>query len=240
MLKAIRKNTKVFLWVAVSIFILATFVGLGGYFFTNTSNVVAKVNGEKIRYEEFNAVFLQQLANYRNNYNIEVNEAMSNNLKKMVINELISKKLLLQEAKKMKLKVTNEELSSYIQKFPYFQKNGQFNKQNYLDILKMQLHVTPAVFEKDIRESLLISQLQEKLTAEVIVTDKEVADEQAKRLKDKKTALKPEDKENIKQTLLQQKKRQTFEDWYKKQEATAKIENNLDQVEKQMAGGGEQ
>lgn len=244
MLKAIRKNTKVFLWVAVSFFILATFVGLGSYFFAHTSNVVAKVNGQKISYEEFNAVFAQQLENYRNTYNIEINEAMANNLKKMVINELISKKLLLQEAKKMKLKVTNEELSSYIQKFPYFQKDGQFNRQNYLNILKMQLHVTPAVFERDVRENLLISKLQEKVTAEVTLTDKEVEDELAKRLKDKKPALKPEDlpkeKEAIRQSLWQQKRKQFFADWYKKREAGSKIENNLEAVEKQMTGGSQE
>jgi len=241
MLKAIRKNTKVFLWFAVSIFILATFVGLGSYFFTRTSNVVAKVNGEKINYEEFNTVFLQRLDNYRNTYNIDINEEMSKNLKKMLLAELISKKLVLQAAKKMKIKISNEELSSYIQKIPNFQKDGQFNQQNYLNILKMQLHISPAVFEKEVRENLLISQLQEKVTADVTVTDKEVADELAKRLKDKKSALKPADepkeKENIKQTLLLQKRRQFFDDWYKKREASAKIENNLEQVEKQMGGG---
>lgn len=241
MLKAIRKNTKVFLWVAVSIFILATFVGLGSYFFTRTSTVVAKVNGQKISYDEFNAVFLQRLNNYRNMYNIDINEEMSNNLKKMVINELISKKLLLQEAKKMKLKVSNEELSSYIQKFPYFQKDGRFNQPNYLNILKMQLHVTPAAFEREVRENLLISRLQEKVTAAVTVTDKETADELAKRLKDKKPALKPEDlpkeKETINLSLWQQKKSQFFEDWYKKLQTSAKIENYLDQIEKQLGGG---
>jgi hypothetical protein len=106
MLKAIRKNTKIFLWFAVSIFVLATFVGLGSYFFTNTADVVAKVNGKKIRYELFNAVFLQRLNNYRNMYNIDINEEMANNLKKMVLNEMIGKVLLLQEAKKMKIKVS--------------------------------------------------------------------------------------------------------------------------------------
>ncbi|MBI5554232.1 MAG: SurA N-terminal domain-containing protein [Elusimicrobia bacterium] len=243
MLKAIRKNTKVFLWFAVSIFILATFVGLGSYFFTRTSNVVAKVNGQNISYEEFNAVFLQRLDNYRNMYHIDINEEIANNLKKMVITDLISKKLQLQEAKKMKLKVTNEELSSYIQKFPYFQKDGQFNQQNYLNILKMQLHVTPAVFEKEVRENLIISHLQEKVSAGVTVTDKEVEDELAKRLKDKKPALKPEDlpkeKENIKQTLWPQKRKQLFDDWYKQREASAKIENNLAQMEKQMGGSSQ-
>lgn len=241
MLKAIRKNTKVFLWFAVSIFILATFVGLGSYFFTNTADVVAKVNGTKIRYEAFNAAFLQRLNNYRNMYNIDINEEMANNLKKMLLNEMISKVLLLQEAKKMKFKVSNKELSEFIQKLPYFQKEGRFDQQQYLNALKMQLRTTPAIFESDVRDSLLIQQIQENVTATVTVTEKELADEVAKRLKDKKPAPKPEDllkeKETIRQSLLQQKKAKVFEEWYKKKESLAKIENNLEAIEKKMAGG---
>ncbi|MDD5492074.1 MAG: SurA N-terminal domain-containing protein [bacterium] len=243
MLKAIRKNTKIFLWFAVSVFILATFVGLGSYFFTNTADIVAKVNGEKIRYEAFNATFLQRLNNYRNMYNIDITEEMANNLKKMLLNEMISKKLLLQQAKKMKIKISNKELSDFIQKLPYFQKEGRFDQQQYINTIKMQLHSTTAVFEKDVRDSLMIQRVQEKVTEAVTVTDKELADEVAKQLKTKKPAPKPEDllkeKEAIKQNLLQQKKAQLFEDWYKKIEATAKIENNLEAIEKQMAGGGQ-
>ncbi len=243
MLKAIRKNTKIFLWFAVTIFILATFVGLGSYFFSNTADVVAKVNGKKIRYEAFNATFLQRMNNYRNMYNIDINEEMANNLKKMVLNEMIGKILLLQEASKMKIRVSDKELSDYIQKLPYFQKDGRFDKQQYLNILKMQLRTSPAVFEKDVKESLVIQQLQEKVTATVTVTDKELADEATKQLKDKKPAPKPEDllkeKEMIKQSLLQQKKSQFFEEWYKKLETAAKIENNLETIEKQMTGQAE-
>jgi hypothetical protein len=110
-----------------------------------------------------------------------------------------------------------------------------------LNILKMQLRTTPAKFEGDVKDSLMIQQVQEKITATVTVTDKELADEVAKRLKDKKPAPKPEDllkeKETTKLSLLQQKKSQFFEDWFKKLQATAKIENNLEAIEKQMAGG---
>ncbi len=241
MLKAIRKNTKIFLWFAISVFVLATFVGLGSYFFTSTADVVAKVNGKKVRYEAFNAIFLQRLNNYRNNYNIDINEEMANNLKKMTLNEIISKMLLLQEAKKMKIKVSNKELSEFIQNLPYFQKEGKFDQQHYLNMIKMQLRTTPAIFENDIRESLVIQQLREKITSAVAVTDKELADEVAKQLKDKKPAPKPEDllkeKETIRGSLLQQKKAKYFEDWYKKLEASAKIENNLEAIEKKMTGG---
>ncbi len=240
MLKAIRKNTKIFLWFAVSIFILATFVGLGSYFFTNTADVVAKVNGTKIRYEAFNAAFMQRLNSYRNMYNIDINEEMANNLKKMLLNEMITKSLLLQEAKKMKIKVSNKELSEFIQKLSYFQKEGRFDQQQYLNALKMQLRTTPAIFENDVRDNLMIQQVQEKITATVTVTEKELADEIAKQLKDKKPAPKSGDllkeKETIRQSLLQQKKAKVFEEWYKGKEKLAKIENNLEQIEKKMAG----
>ena len=244
MIKTLRKNTKIFLWFAASVFILATFMGLGGYFFTRTPDAVAVINGKKISYENFNNVYYERLNSYRNMYNAEINEQMAAGLKKMVLEDMIRRELMLQEAKKEKIKVSNAELSAYIQQFPYFQKNGSFNQQQYLAVLKMQLHMTPAVFENEVRQSLIMSALRDKVTANLKVTEQEVAAELEKRSKDKKSkagaADLEKDKEVVRETLLNEKKTRAFEAWFNLLLSKSKVQNNLDAVEKQMAGKGQE
>lgn len=240
MLKALRKNTKTLLWVAASIFILATFMGLGGYFFTRTSNVVAKVNGIKISYDTFNATYLQRLNGYRNMYNAEITDEMANNLKKVVLEEMIRKTLLMQEARKRKLKVSDAELNDYIQKFPYFQKDGRFNQQLYLGIIRNQLHTTPGELENDIRQSMMMAKLHDQVTAEVTaVPAKEIDEALAKYQKEKKPAgtkaMDPaRERLAVTQELLQQKKEKVYEVWYNELKAKSRIEENLEKVEQEM------
>ena len=240
MLKALRKNTKTLLWFAASVFILATFMGLGGYFFTRTSNVVAKVNGVKITYENFSATFMQRLNSYRNMYNTEITDEMTNNLKKMVLEDMIRKTLLMQEARKRNLKVNDEELNDYIQKFPYFQKDGHFNQQLYLGIIRNQLHTTPGELENEIRQSMIMAKQHDQVVAEVTtIPDKEIDEALAKRQKEKKPAaaktIDPvRERLAVTQELLQQKKEKVYEVWYNELKAKSKIENNLERVEQDM------
>ena len=244
MIKTLRKNTKIFLWIAASVFILATFMGLGGYFFTRVPNNVAVINGRKISYETFHNAYYERLNSYRNMYNADVNEEMANNLKKIVLEDMIRRELLMQEARKEKIKVSDAELSKYIQQFPYFQKDGRFNQQQYLAVLKMQLHMAPAAFENEVRSSLILTTLRDKVTANITVTEQEVAAELDKRHKDKKAKTTPADVEKekleVRQGLINEKKSRAFEAWLELLKARSKIENNLTEVEKQMAKyGGE-
>jgi parvulin-like peptidyl-prolyl isomerase len=240
----LRKNTKIFLWFAASVFILATFMGLGGYFFTRTPDAVARINGKKISYETFNNVYYERLNSYRNMYNADINEQMATSLKKMVLEDMIRRELMLQEAKKEKIKISDADLSNYIQQFPYFQKNGLFNQQQYLAVLKTQVHMTPAQFENEVRQSLILTTLRDKVTTNLSVTDQEVTTEQAKRAKDNKTKTSAADLEKekvtVREALIQEKKSRAFEAWFNLLRAKSKVENNLDAVEKMMAGKGQE
>lgn len=238
MLKTLRKKTKTLLWVAASIFILATFMGLGGYFFTKTADAVAIVNGEKISYEAFENTYNQFVNNYQNMYNIDINEEMAKNLKKIVLEDMIRQKLILKEAKKQKIKINDTELSTFIQQLPYFQKDGNFNKQIYLAAIKMQYHTTPAAFESMVRQQLVMNQLRDKIVGvvtEANISEAEVAAEIARINKGKKTTVKSQDiakeKEQIKQSLLIEKRNKTYEDWYNQLKAKAKIENRLEELQ---------
>lgn len=241
MLKALRKNTKLLLWFAAGVFIFATFMGLGGYFFTRTSDTVLSINGKKISYDQFMAIYYERINSYRTMYNVDVNEEMAITLKKMILEDIIRRELLLQEARKRKIKVSNAELSQNIQSIPSFQKNGKFAQEIYLNLIKMQLHTTPKAFEQNVRESLTLTRLREQVQESVTVSDKEIDEELTKRYTGKKLPTDPlalaKEKEQIRQTLLSMKKFQAFDDWYKELKNKAKIENNMEEVEKTLAGG---
>lgn len=239
MLKALRKNTKTLLWFAAGVFIFATFMGLGGYFFAKgPDTTVAAINGKKISYDRFMEIYYERINSIRSMYNVDVNEEMAASLKKMILDDIIRRELLLQEARKRKIKISNEEVSKNIQSIPYFQKNGKFEKQIYLNILKMQLHTTPKAFESEIRESMILNRLQDQIQETAAVTEKEIDEELTKRYAGKKLPANPatlaKEKEQIRENLLANKKRKAFDEWLNGIKAQAKIKNDLEAVEKSL------
>ncbi len=87
-----------------------------------------------------------------------------------MLNQLIERKLLMQEAKKAGLVVTDMELAQTIQKL--FQKEGQFDYRWYKEVLA-RYHYTPEEFEENIREDLIISKLTDMIQSLVHVSEVE-------------------------------------------------------------------
>jgi len=79
-------------------------------------------------------------------------------IKDQILDNLISKILILQEAKRLGLSIPDEELREAIESVPAFQVNGQFDKRNYERFLRLN-RMTPEEFEQSQRESLLLSKV---------------------------------------------------------------------------------
>ena len=62
---------------------------------------------------------------------------------------------MLQEARRLGLTATDEELMNAITQVPEFQVNGRFNKERYIQLLRAN-RLTPAQFEDDQRKQLTI------------------------------------------------------------------------------------
>ena len=90
--------------------------------------------------------------------------------------DLIDKILILQEAKRLGLSVSDEELREAIESIPAFQVNGQFDRRGYEWFLRSN-HMTPEEFEQSQRENLLISKVVSLIKLnEGKVSDDEVLD----------------------------------------------------------------
>ena len=95
------------------------------------------------------------------------------NLKSAVLEELIRQHLLLREARRLGLEVTDEELMDGIGRVPDFQANGRFDKSRYVQALRNN-RMTPADFEKEWREQLTVKKLYDLIQDHVQVTEAEV------------------------------------------------------------------
>src|SRR6201996_597269 len=93
---------------------------------------------------------------------------------------LIQREILLQQADKLGLNVTADDIRHELREGPwaiYFFPKGQFIGQDkYADWVDQQLHMSTANFEKQIGTELEISRLEALITGGVFVSDKDAAD----------------------------------------------------------------
>ncbi len=162
--------------LGVIIIVFVAFYG-GSKFQDSRSQNVAEVNGEGISQPEFAEHYQRAVDRYRELLKGSLTPEMlkSLNLRSTLLEELIQKRLVLQEARKLGLTVPDNELVNVIAQVPEFQVAGRFNKERYLQLLRAN-KLTPERFEEDQREQLTIQRLYGIILDSVQVTDAELRD----------------------------------------------------------------
>jgi peptidyl-prolyl cis-trans isomerase D len=139
------------------------------------SSYAVKVNGESISYDEYLKSYerakdsLQQI--YGQPVTPEIEKLL--NLRKRTLDSLINTALVKQEAKRMGIKVSDDELVDAIAKIPYFQKDGVFDKKLYDQVLRMN-HITTTNFENGVRDDLAIAKAGKTIADKVTLTDQDL------------------------------------------------------------------
>ncbi len=138
------------------------------------SDYAARVGKVKISYDEFQKYLYRMRNMYMQIYGKTITPEMEKQmgLKKMAIDYLVDNALLLQEADKMGIKVTKDEVEKEIAAIPAFQNNGAFDFQMYQQRLRGE-RMTPSNFEKSIREDLLVKKVRQKIRERATVSDDE-------------------------------------------------------------------
>jgi peptidyl-prolyl cis-trans isomerase D len=138
---------------------------------------VAAVNGEVITQREFALHYQRALEKYRELFKGSLTPELEKNLnlRASLLEELIQKRLVLQEARHLGLAVNDDDLMTAIAQVPDFQVNGRFNKERYLQLLRAN-RISPSQFEAEQREQLTIQRLYSMLMDGVHVTEDEVRD----------------------------------------------------------------
>lgn len=175
MLQMMRDNAgswiiKILLGVIVLVFI---FLGLGPDR-NSGNNIVAEVNKTVISWDDYRLAYNELVDGYRRQLGGNLTEEMIKmfRLREQALESLITSELMMQEAKRLKLQVTDEELEKAIVSLPYFERDGVFDMKLYEALLR-QNGLTVPQFEAQQRKSMLISKLRSMVESGVLVTDGE-------------------------------------------------------------------
>ena len=205
MLESIHKHMSWIMW-AIVVLITVTFLFFGIYPSNVGGRSVAKVGGDVITAEEYNRVYRTMYDNYKQLMNDQFNESFAKSLKSQALQELVVQKLLVQEAGRVGLRISDEELQTVIMKTPSFSRDGKFDKKIYERILD-QINMKPAAFEASQREFLLRQKLEQIVKDSVVVTDAELAASYLQKNPKAKPGEFEKDRDTFKMTVLAEKQR---------------------------------
>ncbi len=149
---------------------------------TGTGNV-AWVEGKPISSQEF----LQSYHAQENRYRQQLGGQYSPELMKqlgfdnLVLRQLVQNKILLLEAERQGITVTDAEVSKYILDLPEFQNQGRFiGREAYLNMLS-RYSLSASEFEEQLRQDLIRQKLQSLVTDGVVVSGTDVEEEYRRR-----------------------------------------------------------
>lgn len=177
MLDFLRKRRRSWIIVFFLGLIIVSFVlFLGGIqLFEPPRETIGEVNGEAITAREFEIHYQRLLNLYRNVFRGSLTPELIQNLglRGAVLEELVERRLVLQEARRLGLKVSDEELIEAIARVPDFQVDGRFSKNRYLQILRLH-RLTPEQFEEERREALTVQKLYDLVHDSVQLSEAEL------------------------------------------------------------------
>jgi peptidyl-prolyl cis-trans isomerase D len=183
MLNIIRKNAdswmvKAVLWMIVFAFVATIFYswGMGGAS-GGRGGVVATVDGSNIHYGEYDQSYNNLVDFYREQYKGQFSEDLVKtlDLKTTALDALIQKKLLLSEAEKQNIKVSEQELSERVKSLPVFQKGDKFSPNMYKNFLKYRRQ-TAKEFEDNQRDVLAIEKMEKLIKSNIKVSESDMLD----------------------------------------------------------------
>lgn len=181
MLKKLRKKkTAKRVWIVLAILIVPAFVlwGSGSLIRSKQETAYAgKIFGRKVSFLEYkdalDAVRNQATIQFGDNFS-EIQKYL--NLESQAWDRLI----LLTEAKKQRVSVSDKEVTELIASYPFFQRKGKFDNATYSQLLEYVFHTQPRVFEEQTRQNIMLSKLYKNTAVNINLTDEEIKKEYQK------------------------------------------------------------
>jgi peptidyl-prolyl cis-trans isomerase D len=183
MLKLMRDSFQHLKWILVAIvaiFILFIFVDWGGGGpNTNTSDpgtYAARVNGETISTREFERSLYYMEKNYEQMYRqpLTPDQIAQMQLPKQVLESLIDQHLLMQQATRLHLSASPEEIRRKILEIPTLNPDGKFVGQELYTryVTGMMGFQSPAEFEEELGREITLGKMESALQSSVVVSPK--------------------------------------------------------------------
>ena len=178
MLSLMRKSAGSWIIKFILGAVILAFIPFGYGIYQDRRDVkIATVNGDPVRFEEFNRQYNNLVEQVRRNFGGSLNEETIKGLrlKEQALNQLIDQKLMLAEAANLGISVSDQELAESIANIEAFQTAGVFDPKRYEYILS-RLRLTQDAFEADQKRAMLVDKLNKFVTANVKVSDAETLD----------------------------------------------------------------
>ena len=160
MLEAIRRHAKGWLAKVILALIIVTFAlfGVDSYMSGDKSGgKIAEVGDLGISREELVREIQAQSDRMRETLGPEFDPVVTEttDFRRQVLNNLIERKAMLQEAQKLKFLAPDAHIASVLGQIPAFQQDGAFSQKRYEAVLR-QNGRTPAQFENELRQSFML------------------------------------------------------------------------------------
>jgi peptidyl-prolyl cis-trans isomerase D len=134
------------------------------------STSIAEVNGERITDTQLQRI----MRDVSNRATGSMNEEDLNQITNDVISQLIMKEVLLQEAARVGIEVSDQEIGRYVLEFDAFRtESGNFEVELYERNLK-RMGLSRGKFEEQIRHEFSIQKLEALIRSAVLVSDEEL------------------------------------------------------------------
>ncbi len=175
MLGWMRKQTRswfVYIAFGIIIIVFVFFYGWGGRD-AREDTVVALVGDQKITRRQYDRSYENLLMMSRNIYKRALSEKEIKGLRERALDDLIDRTLMLQEAERRGLAISQDETRREIANTPSFQREGVFDKNLYLRQLAT-IRMNPSEFEKSMRTSMLIAKLMNTVQSTAKLSDEEL------------------------------------------------------------------
>src|SRR5262245_52513994 len=140
MLDVLRKLKRSWIIILLLGLIIVVFIAFYGVnkFHDPALQDIAEVNGELITQREFALHYQKELERYREMFKGSLTPELEKNLnlRGSLLEQLIEKRLILQEARNLGLAATDEDLMTAIAQVRDFKVNSSFNQDRYLQLLR--------------------------------------------------------------------------------------------------------
>ncbi|HMB54828.1 MAG TPA: SurA N-terminal domain-containing protein [Thermoanaerobaculia bacterium] len=180
MLKALRDNVRHFhwvLWLVIAAFIAIAFVGIGVPQSGELGGAAATVGDAKVTFRDVENSYRNLETRYRQMFGEQWSSEMADQfgIYRQAVEQVINQKVLLLEAERLGLAVSDEELREAILEVPAFQENGRFiGQERYLVMLQRAGYGTTDDFETQMRQDLLFQKVFQVIGQTVYLSEAEV------------------------------------------------------------------
>lgn len=171
-MRGMREGMKPVMWAVAAAFVLSlTFVGattlrkiIRG---EQQGPAVVIIDGRKVSQREFEEAFVRELRLRYRRYQQQNQKPLTEEAERdlrlatagATLNKIVQEELISREAKRLGIRVTDEDVKNYLVNNPNFQVAGEFDAGVYKRWLEEQLGMTPGEFEEEIRKFILMDRV---------------------------------------------------------------------------------